>query len=771
MSGDIPILLRDLAHVQIGPEMRRAVADLDGEGEITGGIIVMRQGENALATIERVKQRLQTLKAGLPEGVEIVETYDRSGLILSAVDNLTEKLIEEFIVVALVCVLFLFHLRSSFVAIITLPLGILISFIIMREQGINANIMSLGGIAIAIGAMVDAAIVMIENAHKHLENADPELSGEARWQVIAKAATEVGPALFYSLLIITLSFLPVFTLQAQEGRLFSPLAYTKTFAMAASAGLAVTLVPVLMGYFIRGRVPRESSNPLNTLLIWLYRPALRLVLAAPRTTLLLSLLAVLSMTIPLYGVEALAKPLEWSLQAMRAIVPSAGDALHSDLEHSKKSSWKQDWTERFRDTPWLARLGEGLGREFMPELFEGDLMYMPSTLPGISIGKARELLQQTDRLIKQTPEVERVFGKIGRADTATDPAPLTMIETLIQLKPREQWRPGMTWKKLKQELDQRVNFPALPNAWLMPIKTRLDMLATGIKTPIGVKVAGPDIHEIERIGRQVEQLIKTLPGTRSVYSERVAGGRYIDIQPKRLEAARLGLNIERHQRYRERRGRRHQYHPDRRRTGTLPGQSALSPGTAGRCEEAAGTAAGHRHWRADPPVPDRGGAGTWTARRCSRARTPVSTAGPMWISMTWIWAAICSRRNNASASRSDCRRAIRSPGPGQYEYMVRAEERLRIAIPLTLTIIFILLFLIFRSTGEALMVMLSLPFALVGGVWLLLLLDFKLSVAVAVGFIALAGVAAEFGIVMLIYLNNALAQTPARGPTDQPQWT
>ena len=756
LSGDIPILLRDLAHVQIGPEMRRVVADLDGEGEITGGIIVMRQGENALATIERVKEKLHNLQAGLPAGVEIVETYDRSGLILSAVDNLADKLVEEFIVVALVCVMFLFHLRSSFVAIITLPLGILISFIIMHEQGINANIMSLGGIAIAIGAMVDAAIVMIENAHKHLENTDPKLSGEARWQIIAKSATEVGPALFYSLLIITLSFLPVFTLQAQEGRLFAPLAYTKTFAMAAAAGLAVTLVPVLMGYFIRGRVPRESSNPLNTLLIWLYRPLLRLVLAAPRTTLLLSLLAMLSMAIPLYGIEAALKPVEWSIQAVRTLLPTTGDNLSKEIKQDEEQL-ESAWSDRFRDTPWLARLGEGLGSEFMPELFEGDLMYMPSTLPGISIGKARELLQQTDRLIRQVPEVKRVFGKIGRADTATDPAPLTMIETLIQLKPQDQWRPGMTLEKLKQELDQRVAFPALPNAWLMPIKTRLDMLATGIKTPIGVKVAGPDIQTIERIGRQVEQLIKTLPGTRSVYSERVAGGRYIDITPKRLEAARLGLNI----------------NDINDIVSAAVGGINITQTVEG-LERYPVNLRFPREQRDDVkklqelPLVTANGAQIPLSQI---AEVKVTDGPPMLKSENarlngWTYVDIhdvdlgryLAQAQQLVADRIELPAGYSIAWSGQYEYMVRAQERLRIAIPLTLTIIFILLFLIFRNAGEALLVMLSLPFALVGGVWLLLLLDFKLSVAVAVGFIALAGVAAEFGVVMLIYLNNALAR-------------
>ncbi|HPB76178.1 MAG TPA: CusA/CzcA family heavy metal efflux RND transporter, partial [Chromatiaceae bacterium] len=485
-----PILLRDLARVEIGPEMRRAVAELDGEGEVTGGIVVMRQGENALATIAAVKAKLEELKPGLPAGVEILTTYDRAPLILDAVSNLREKLIEELIVVALVCLVFLFHLRSALVAVVSLPLGILVAFILMRYQGINANILSLGGIAIAIGAMVDAAVVMIENAHKHLERyrqahggVSPE--GQAHWDLIAKAAGEVGPALFFSLLIITLSFIPVFALEAQEGRLFAPLAYTKTYAMAAAAGLAVTLVPVLMGYFIRGRIPAEEANPFNRLLMRLYRPLLRGVLAAPKTTLVLAVLLLASVVYPL----------------------------------------------------------QRLGTEFMPELDEGDLLYMPTSLPGLSAGKAQQLLQQTDRLIASVPEVARVFGKVGPAETATDPAPMTMIETSITLKPRDQWREGMTLDQLIAELDQRVRIPGLTNAWVMPIKTRIDMLATGIRTPVGVKIAGPDLAEIQRLGEEIERVLRTIPGTQSVIAERVSGGRYLEVRPKRLEAARLGLSV------------------------------------------------------------------------------------------------------------------------------------------------------------------------------------------------------------------------------------
>ena len=461
-----------------------------------------------------------------------------------------EKLIEESIVVAVITALFLFHFSSALVAIFTLPVAILFAFIIMYFQGINANIMSLGGIAIAIGAMIDAAIIMIENAHKHLERYRHKFGhaprGREHWTTVTTAAIEVGPALFFSLLIITLSFLPVFTLEAQEGRLFSPLAYTKTYAMAASAGLAVTLVPVLMGYFIRGRIPDERVNPLNRFLIWLYRPMLTGVMRLPKLTIFVSLLLMLSIVIPVSGIPGLFEPLKWPFSAYAAITdaPPASRAreIVSDIETAQKNI-AGAWKKRFSETPWIARFATGLGSEFMPELDEGDLMYMPTTLPGLSIGKAQELLQQTDRLIRTVPEVKQVFGKIGRADTATDPAPLTMIETLIQLKPRDQWREGMTTQKLIEELDARVDFPGVTNAWVMPIKTRIDMLATGIKTPVGIKVAGPDLKVIEQIGRNVEQVVSGVPGTVSAYSERVAGGRYIDIRPDRLAAARFGLKI------------------------------------------------------------------------------------------------------------------------------------------------------------------------------------------------------------------------------------
>lgn len=759
-----PVLLRDIATVQIGPEMRRVVADLDGQGEVTGGIVVMRYGENALTTIKRVKAKLETLRQGLPEGVEIIETYDRSALIERAVNNLEDKLLEEFIVVALVCLVFLFHLRSAFVAIVTLPLGILASFIVMQHQGINANIMSLGGIAIAIGAMVDAAIVMIENAHKHLEryrhNYGHDAEGAEHWAVITRAAAEVGPALFFSLLIITLSFLPVFTLEAQEGRLFAPLAFTKTYAMAAAAGLAVTLVPVLMGYFIRGKIPAEDKNPLNVFLIWLYKPLLTAVMRLPKLTLLVAFLAVVSLVIPIAGLGGFFEPAKWPFQLVE-MATGKPQSAPAEIEQAKQD-FVRDWRKTFRGMPWLARFADGLGSEFMPELDEGDLMYMPTTLPGLSIGKAQELLQQTDRLIKKVPEVKQVFGKIGRADTATDPAPLTMIETVIQLKPRDQWRPGMTTKKLIEELDAAVQYPGVTNAWVMPIKTRIDMLATGIKTPVGIKVAGPDLAEIERIGREIEKVVMQVEGTTSAYSERVAGGRYIDIVPDRITAARYGLNIddinqviaaavgginitqtvEGLERYpvnlrfpRERRD-------DLEKLRNLP----LVTPTGAQIPLA--QVAEVKIIDGPPMLKSENGRlngwtfvdirdvdlGSYVARAQQAVREQVEL--PAGYSITWS---------------------------GQYEYMLRANERLSQVVPLTLVIIFVLLYLTFRHAGQALMVMASLPFALVGGFWLIFLLDFHLSVAVGVGFIALAGVAAEFGVVMLVYLDNALRDHQQKG--------
>lgn len=710
-----PILLRDLARVQIGPEMRRAVADLDGEGEVAGGIVVMRYGENALTTIAAVKTRLEQLAPGLPEGVEIVTTYDRSDLIQRAVDNLRDKLLEEFVVVALVCLIFLFHLRSAFVAIVSLPLGVLAAFIVMQHQGINANIMSLGGIAIAIGTMVDAAIVMIENAHKHLEHYRQQHGvaprGEEHWRVIGAAANEVGPALFFSLLIITLSFLPVFTLEAQEGRLFAPLAFTKTYAMAAAAGLSVTLVPVLMGYFIRGRIPSEARNPLSQALIRLYRPLLRAVLAAPRTTLLAALLIVASLLVPLYGIGGLIGP---------------------------------------------------LGSEFMPELDEGDLMYMPTTLPGLSAGKAQQLLQQTDRLIATVPEVERVFGKAGRADTATDPAPMTMIETVIQLKPREHWRPGLTLAGLIEELDAILDIPGLTNAWVMPIKTRIDMLATGLKTPVGVKVAGPDLDEIERLGRDIERVLRQLPGTASAISERVAGGRYIEIRPDRVAAARVGLNIS-----------------DLNEVVTAAvGGVNVTETVEGR-ERYPVNLRFPRETRDDLPKLRALPIVTPTGAQIPLgqiARVEIVDGPDMLRSENgrlngWTFVDIrgVDIGRYVAAAQVQVRDQVRLPPgysitwSGQYEYMQRVEARLTQVVPLTLVIIFVLLYLIVRRLGEVWLVMLSLPFALVGGVWLIALLDYHLSVAVAVGFIALAGVAIEFGVVMLIYLDKALEERQGRG--------
>ncbi|MBK1718667.1 efflux RND transporter permease subunit [Thiocystis violacea] len=762
-----PVLLRDLAHVQIGPEMRRVVADLDGEGEVTGGIVVMRHGENALTTIAAVKARLEALRPGLPEGVEIVTTYDRSGLILAAVDNLQGKLIEELIVVALVCLAFLFHLRSALVAIVSLPLGVLMAFIVMEAQGINANILSLGGIAIAIGAMVDAAIVMTENAHKHLERAGPGLSRARHWEVIGEAATEVGPALFFSLLIITLSFLPVFALEAQEGRLFAPLAYTKTYAMAAAAGLAVTLVPVLMGYLIRGRIPSESSNPLSRGLIWLYRPVLDGALRRPRLTILVSVLVLASAAIPLAGVGGLLAPLKWPLQGIGLVVQEGPHRAALARVEDWQAGLASGWRATFAGVPVLRDWHRGLGSEFMPELDEGDLMYMPTTLPGISIGTVGELLRQTDRLIATLPEVERVFGKAGSADTATDPAPLSMIETLIQLKPRDQWRPGLTLADLIEELDATVNFPGVTNAWVMPIKTRIDMLATGIKTPVGIKIAGADLTEIERLGREVERAVMRVEGTTSAYSERVAGGRYIEIRPDRLAAARVGLNI-----------------------ADINRIVAIGLGGVNVTETIEGPSRYPvnirfpRELRDDPeklrelPIVTPTGAQVALGQI---AEVAIVDGPPMLTSENARlngWTFVDIRGRDLGGYVAEAQALVRDqvklpPGysitwSGQYEYMRRVEARMTQVVPVTLVIILVLLYLTFRSAGEALLVMLSLPFALVGGVWLIYLLGYNLSVAVAVGFIALAGVAAEFGVVMLVYLDNAVRQSRREGRLDQP---
>ena len=690
-----PLLLADVADIRLGPQMRRGIAELDGEGEVVGGIIVMRWGENALTTIDGVKARLEQLSRSLPEGVEIVTTYDRSDLINRAVDTLESKLIEEFIVVALICAVFLFHMRSAAVVILSLPVGILVAFIVMKVQGINANIMSLGGIAIAIGAMVDAAIVMVENVHKHMEK-EP-LTDENRWRVIGDAATEVGPPLFFSLLIITLSFLPVFTLEAQEGRLFAPLAFTKTYAMAAAAGLSVTLVPVLMGYFIRGRVLPESRNPVNRALIAIYRPAINTVMRFPRATL-----------------------------------AAAGVVLVIGL--------------------WPATQ---LGSEFMPPLDEGDLMYMPTTYPGVSIDKARALLQTTDKLIRTVPEVKQVFGKIGRAETATDPAPLTMIETTIQLKPRDEWRDGMTSEGIRAELDRVVQVPGLTNAWVMPIKTRIDMLATGIKTPVGIKIAGPDLRVIERIGRDVEQVLGDVDGTVSVYSERVAGGRYIDVDIDRDAASRLGLNV-------------------------ADIQDVISSAVGGM--NVTQTVEGRERYPVNVRYPQRVRDSVQQLRLL-----PIVTPGGARISLAdvadvrivdgppaiksenarlngWIYVDISGRDLGSYVSEAQrvVAQNVELPAgyslawSGQYEYMVRAKQRLAIVAPVTLAIIVLLLYINFRRFADVAIIIGTLPMALIGGLWLLYLLGYELSVAVGVGFIALAGVAVELGVVMLVYLNLAL---------------
>jgi len=703
-----PILLRDIAKVRIGPQMRRGIAELDGEGEVVGGIVVMRYGENALQVIKDVKIKIEQLRAGLPKGVEIVTTYDRSKLILSAVDNLKVKLLEEFAVVAIVCLVFLFHLRSALVAILSLPIGIMAAFIVMQQQGINANIMSLGGIAIAIGAMIDAAIVMIENAHKHLEYYKEKYgkmpTGQDHWRVISKASIEVGPALFFSLLIITLSFVPIFFLEAQEGRLFSPLAFTKTYSMAAAAGLSITLVPILMGYLIRGNLPKESSNPLSAFLIGVYRPLLKACLSAPWLTIFASFLIMLSAFIPL----------------------------------------------------------QNIGSEFMPELEEGDLLYMPTTLPGISIGKARELLMQTDKLIKTMPEVERVFGKVGRAETATDPAPLTMLETTIMLKPKSEWRKGMTLKKLIAELDALAKFPGLTNAWVQPIKTRIDMLATGIKTPVGIKIAGQDLKVIEQIGKDIEAILQDVPGTASVFSERVSGGRYIEIIPDRVTAARFGLNIADIQTI----------------ISSAVGGANITQTVEG-LERYPVNLRYPRHTRDDIdklmelPLVTPSGAHI----PLSRVASIRFSEGPPMIKTEnarlngWVFVDIrdVDLGGYVESARQKLQDTLKLPPgysvtwAGQYEYLLRVKDKLSLVIPMMLLIILLLLYMTFRSMTAAMIIMLSLPFALAGGIWYLYILDFNFSVAVAVGFIALAGVSAEFGVIMLIYLNNALGERHIAG--------
>ena len=710
-DAGVSVRLGDVARIQLGPEMRRGIGEFDGEGEAAGGIIVMRSGKNALETIAAVKVKLRSLQAGLPKGVEIVPVYDRSGLIERAVENLTRKLAEEFLVVAAVCFLFLFHLRSAFVAIISLPLGILAAFIVMHYQGVNANIMSLGGIAIAIGAMVDAAVVMIENAHKHLErwsheHAGQVLVGDARLRVIGDSAAEVGPALFFSLLIITLSFIPVFTLEAQEGRLFAPLAFTKTYAMAAAAGLSVTLIPVLMGYLIRGRIPKEHANPLNRLLIAIYRPLLNLALRWPKLTLFVSAL--------LLAVSV------WPLQH--------------------------------------------IGSEFMPQLDEGDLLYMPSALPGLSASKAAELLQQTDRLIKTVPEVATVYGKAGRAETATDPAPLEMFETTIQFKPREQWRPGMTSETLIAELDRVVRVPGLANIWVPPIRNRIDMLATGIKSPVGVKVAGADLATIDRLTGQIEHVLKKVPGVTSALAERLTGGRYVDVNINRDAAARYGMNM-------------------------ADVQSVIATAVGG--ENIGETVEDLQRFpinvryprelrdslqklRVLPIVSERGARLVLS----DLAEIRISDGPPMLRSENarlsgWVYVDIYGR--DLKSAVQDMQRAVfdsvKIPSgysiswSGQFEFLERATARLKVVVPFTLLIIFVLLFLTFGALDEAVLIMAALPFALIGGIWLLWGLGFNLSIAGAVGFIALAGVSAEFGVIMLLYLKTAWYERVAHGKT------
>ncbi|HAS6398111.1 TPA: efflux RND transporter permease subunit [Vibrio vulnificus] len=689
-----PLLLGDVADIDLGPQMRRGISELNGEGEAVGGVIVMRFGENASEVINNVKDKLNELQGSLPDGVEIVATYDRSTLINAAVENLWKKLAEEFIVVAIVCALFLFHIRSSLVIALSLPVGILGAFIVMHWQGINANIMSLGGIAIAIGAMVDGAIVMIENVHKHIERTP--LTDKNRWQVIGDAAQEVGAPLFFSLLIITLSFVPVFALEGQEGKMFSPLAFTKTYAMAAAAGLAITLVPVLMGYLVRGKILPENKNPINKGLIALYKPLLNISLKHPKSMIVLA-------------------------------IALMGSAYYPTMK---------------------------LGSEFIPPLDEGDLMYMPTTYPGISIGKARELVQQTNKLIKTVPEVQTTWGKVGRADTATDPAPLTMIETVIQLKPRDQWREGVTTESLRKEFDDLIQFPGLTNAWVMPIKTRIDMLATGIKTPIGIKIAGSDLGEIEKIGAQLEPILNNIAGTASVYAERVAGGRYVTIDINRTAAARYGLNIK-------------------------EVQQVVSTAVGGM--NVGETIEGLERYPINVRYPQDYRDSVVKLKQLplvtpSGARIALADVadvryedGPPMIKTEnarpngWVFVDIDGRdlgsyveeAKQAVAEQLDMPAGYSIAWSGQYEYMERAKERLGVVVPITIAIIMLLLYLSFRRIGEVMIIMLTLPLAMVGGLWLMHYLGYNFSIAVGVGFIALAGVAVEIGVIMLVYLNQA----------------
>ena len=696
-----PILLRQVANVTIGPELRRGLADWNGEGETVGGVVVMRFGENALKTIERVKTKLKELEKGLPEGVSIKMAYDRSGLIERAIDNLKVKLTEELIVVALVCIVFLLHFRSAFVALFTLPAGILISFLVMYFQGINANIMSLGGIAIAIRAMVDAAIVMIENAHKHIER---DGGKKDHWRIIIDSSKEVGPALFYSLLIITLSFLPVFTLQAQEGRLFKPLAYTKTYAMAAAAFMGITIVPVLMGYFVRGKILPEMKNPISRILIKLYRPIINFVLRFRWSTIIAALVVLVVTVFPL----------------------------------------------------------QRIGSEFMPPLNEGDLLYMPTADPGISITKAKELLQQTDKIIKSFPEVHHVFGKIGRAESATDPAPLSMIETTIMLKPEREWRPGMTIEKLVDELDAAIKFPGLTNAWTMPIKTRIDMLSTGIKTPVGIKLMGPDLQTLSDLAQRVAATVQKVPGTLSVFPDKTVGGNYLDFNINREEAARYGLTV-----------------------GDV--QDVIMSAIGGM--NVTYTVEGLERYPVNLRYPRELRDNLSALNRVliptpsgaqiplSYVATPEIKKGPPVIksenARRTAWLYVDLRGIDVGTYVQNAKKVVDQEvdfpegyslvWSGQYEYMQRAQKRLNIVVPVTLLIILLLLYFNFKNIQESLIVMLSLPFALVGGVWFLYFLDYNFSVAVGVGFIALAGLAAETGVVMLVYLDNVYKDRMMRG--------
>ncbi|MBT3876269.1 MAG: efflux RND transporter permease subunit [Nitrospina sp.] len=696
-----PVLVRDIARVRLGPELRRGIVDLNGEGEVVGGVVIQRFGENALQVIQNVKKKLESLKAGLPKGVEIVPVYDRSGLIERAVDNLKEKLIEEVLAVSAICILFLLHIRSALVAIVVIPLSVLMAFIIMNLQGLNANIMSLGGIAIAIGALIDGAIVMIENAHKHLAK---DKGKKNHWQIIYEAATEVGPALFFSLLIMTTAFLPVFTLQAQEGRLFTPMAFTWTYSLLSAALLAITLVPVLMGYFIRGRILPEKYNPLNLLFAWLFKPIIWLALRLKLPVIIAALVLTAATWIPL----------------------------------------------------------ERLGSEFMPPLNEGDVLYMPNTLPGISITKAKELLQQTDKIIKTFPEVHHVFGKIGRAETATDTAPLSMLETSITMKPRVEWREGMTHKKLVEEMDAALKIPGVTNIWTMPIKNRIDMLSTGIKTPVGIKISGNDLSVLEKLGKEVEILIKNVPGTMSVFSERVVGGNYFDFEINREEASRYGLSV-----------------------GDI--QDVIQTAIGGM--NVSTVIQGLERYPINVRYPS-GLRDDWDELQ----RVLIPTPGGEHIPMAQVakisikkgppviktenarlnaWVYIDLKDIDIGTYVENAKRILNEkltlpPGysliwSGQFEYMERAKERLKLVVPLTLVIIFVLLYLNFQHLAETILVMLSLPLALIGGVWVLYYLQYELSVAVAVGFIALAGVAAGIGVLILVYCNQEFENRLANG--------